>query len=94
MSVGGEITMEMVQEEGRTLIYVEDHGEPVAIGGAKATMEVLRADGSREVLPLAVHEANSFRASAVDFALGSKVIVMIHFDSGILMTGRFLQRFE
>lgn len=93
MSVGGEITMEMVRDEGRTIVYVEDHGEPVMVAGTKARLEVQRPDGSRAVLPLGPLEANSFHTEPVDFDAGTRIVVTIEFDSGILMMGRFLKRF-
>lgn len=93
MSVGGEITMEMVRDEAATVIYVEDHGEPVMVAGTKATLELHRPDGSRATLALEHREGNSFRTEPVDFELGSRILVTIEFDSGILMMGRFLKRF-
>ncbi|MEF7613224.1 hypothetical protein V4F39_04810 [Aquincola sp. MAHUQ-54] len=93
MNVGGEITMEMVRGPAATIIYVEDHGEPVMVAGTRATLELQRPGGSRSTLVLRHRADNSFQAEPVDFEQGSRILVTIEFDSGILMVGRFLRRF-
>ena len=88
MSVGGEITFELVRRSNDVLIYVEDHGEFVATSGAIGSIEVFGDDGTQTV-ELMSAGANTLVANRVQFASGDRIRVRAMLPNRTMLIGRF-----
>jgi len=88
MSVGGEITFELVRRSNDVVIYVEDHGEFVATSGAIGSIEVFGDDGMRTV-ELVAAGANTLVANQVQFARGDRIRVRAILPNRRMLIGRF-----
>ena len=88
VSVGGEITFELVRRSNDVVIYVEDHGEFVATSGAIGSIEVY-GDGDKQTVELVAAGANTLVANGVQFASGDRIRVRAMLPNGRMLTGRF-----
>ena len=88
MSVGGEITFELVRRSNDVVIYVEDHGEFVATSGAIGSIEVYGEDGTQTV-ELVAAGANALVANRIQFASGDRIRVRAMLPNRRMLIGRF-----
>ena len=89
LSVGGEITFELVRRSSEAILYVEDHGEFVSTSGAIGTLDVYRGDGTQTV-ELIGAGGNTLVARGVQFASGDRVRVRAMLPNRTMLIGRFV----
>ena len=90
MNLGGEITMELTNQEGRLVIYVEDHGEPVDMQAADGTLEILEVDGAKSAITLRPAGGNRVEGRMLtELKPGLRLIAILRFSGGIEYRGRF-----
>lgn len=76
-STSDDISFELVQKDGKTAIYVEDHGKPVATAGAAGKLTVLNGADKAE-LPLQPAGDNMLVAQGdAKLAKGAKAIASV-----------------
>jgi len=63
------VSLELVSKDGKTLLYVEDHGKPLSTAGASGKLTVLNG-GSKSEVPLEPAGDNALVAKG-DAKLGS-----------------------
>jgi hypothetical protein len=73
----GDMSFELVNKDGKTTLYVDDHGDEVATAGATGTLTVLKGTEKSQVA-LVPGEKNTLVAKdAVTLARGNKVIAAV-----------------
>jgi hypothetical protein len=74
MQTASDISFELVNQDGKATIYVEDHGKEVATAGASGKLTTLNGKEKTEV-PLAPSGTNAMTSSGdAKLSAGSKVI--------------------
>jgi hypothetical protein len=85
----GDLSFELVNKDGKTTIYVDDHGKAVPMGGASGTLTVLKGGNKTEV-PLSGGADNTLVAAGdVKLDSGSKAVAFITFPDKAQMSVRF-----
>lgn len=85
----GDISFELVNKDGLTTIYVDDHGKEVPMAGASATLTVLKGTEKSE-MPMSVSGKNALVARTGDkIGPGAKVVAAIVFPDKSAMSVRF-----
>jgi len=88
LSIGGEISFELVRKGDDLVFYVDDHGTPVPTDGAIGTLEVRSGSGVRTV-PVKAAGGNALSAPVVDFRTGDRLLLRAQLGSGAMLNGRF-----
>ncbi|GIZ53289.1 hypothetical protein [Noviherbaspirillum aridicola] len=71
------ISLELVNRDGKTLLYVEDHGKPVPTAGASGKLTVLHG-GARAEVPLEPAGGNALVAKGdARLGAGAKAIASV-----------------
>lgn len=77
MQTASDISFELVNQNGKATIYVEDHGQAVATAGASGKMTMLNGTKKTDIA-LVPSGANAMTSSAdIRLSKGSKVIASI-----------------
>lgn len=85
----GDMSFELVNKEGQTMIYVDDHGKDVPMAGGSGTLTILKGSEKSEV-PLNAGSGNTLVAKTGDkVAPGTKVVAAIIFPDKSTMSVRF-----
>jgi hypothetical protein len=84
-----DITFELVNKDGQTTIYVDDHGKDIPMAGGSGTLTVLKGADKSEV-PLASGAGNTLVAKTGDkVGPGAKVVAAIVFPDKSALSVRF-----
>ncbi|KQV61558.1 MULTISPECIES: hypothetical protein [unclassified Duganella] len=85
----GDMSFELVNKDGQTTIYVDDHGKEVAMAGGSGTLTVLKGTEKSEA-PLTAGSGNTLVAKTGDkVTAGTKVVAAIVFPDKSTMSVRF-----
>jgi hypothetical protein len=85
----GDMSFELVNKDGKTTLYVDDHGKEVAMAGGSGTLTVLKGTAKTEV-PLTSGGANTLVAKdGIKLEPGNKVVASITFPDKSAMSVRF-----
>lgn len=85
----GDLSFELVNKNGKTTIYVDDHGKDLAMTGGSGTLTVLKGTKKTEVA-LTPGGANTLVAKdGVKLEAGNKVVAAIVFPDKTTMSVRF-----
>lgn len=85
----GDMSFELVNKNGTTTIYVDDHGKDVPMAGGSGTLTVLKGSDKSEV-PLTPGAGNTLVAQTGDkVGPGAKVVAAIVFPDKSAMSVRF-----
>lgn len=89
MSSANDVSFELVDKDGRAMIYVEDHGKPVATAGASGKLTVL-SGGKKAELPLEPAGENSLAAKGdAKLGKGAKAVAAVTFADKRTINVRF-----
>jgi len=89
VKTAGDISFELVNKDGKTTIYVADHGKAVPMAGASGTLTVLKG-GNKTELPLSAGAGNTLVAAGdVKLDSGAKAVAFITFPDKAQMSVRF-----
>lgn len=84
-----DVSFELVSKDGKTTIYVEDHGKPVATAGASGKLTVLNGSDKAD-LPLEPGGDNSLIAKGdAKLAKGAKAIAAVTLQDKRTVNVRF-----
>jgi hypothetical protein len=85
----GDMSFELVNKDGKTTLYVDDHGKEVPMTGGSGTLTVLKGSVKTEV-PLAAGGGNTLVArDSVKLEPGNKVVASVTFPDKSAMSVRF-----
>lgn len=85
----GDRSFELVNKDGKTTIYVDDHGKEVLMVGASGTLTVLKGTDKSEIA-LASGGGNRLVATSdLKLESGAKVVAFITFPDKAQMSVRF-----
>lgn len=85
----GDMSFELVNKDGQTIIYVDDHGKEVAMAGGSGTLTVLNGTEKSEV-PMTAGSGNTLVAKTGDkIGAGAKVVAAIVLPNKSTMSVRF-----
>jgi hypothetical protein len=85
----GDISFELVNKDGQTTIYVDDHGKEIPMAGASGTLTVLKGTEKSD-MPLTAGGANTLVAkTGGKIGPGAKVVAAIVFPDKSAMSVRF-----
>ena len=89
VQTAGDLSFELVSKDGKTTIYVDDHGKDLPTTGVTGTLTVLKGAQKTEV-PLQPAGGNMLVAkSDVVLATGSKAVAAITFADKNVVRVRF-----
>lgn len=78
----GEHSIELVlPATGRVRLFVDDHGDPVSVKGAAATVLVRRAQGEEQFATLTVVD-NALEGRGIDLRPGDRIQVAVKLADG------------
>jgi hypothetical protein len=78
----GEHSIELVlPAAGRVRLFVDDHGDPVSVKGAAATVLVRRAQGEEQFATLTVVD-NALEGHGIDLRPGDRIQVAVKLADG------------
>lgn len=84
-----DLAFELVNQDGKTTIYIDDHGRDVATAGASGTLTVLKGAKKTE-LPLLPAGANTLLVKGdAGLAAGAKAVAAITFADKKTASVRF-----
>lgn len=79
----GEHSIELVlPATGRVRLFVDDHGEPVSVKGAAATLLVRRAQREDQFATLTLVVDNALEGSGIDLRPGDRIQVAVKLADG------------
>lgn len=85
----GDLSFELVNKNGKTTIYVDDHGKDLAMAGGSGTLTVLKGSEKTE-LALTPGGGNTLVAKdGVKLEAGNKVVAAIVFPDNSTSSVRF-----
>jgi hypothetical protein len=85
----GDMSFELVNKEGKTTLYVDDHGKDVPMAGAGGTLTVLKGTTKTDT-PLAPGGGNTLVAKdSIKLEPGNKVVASITFPDKKAVSVRF-----
>ena len=89
MQSAGDLSFELVAKDGKTVIYVDDHGKEMATRGASGTLTVLK--GAQKIrLPLEAGAGNMLVVKGdAQLAPGSKAVAAVTFANKKAVSVRF-----
>ena len=89
MQSAGDLAFELVAKDGKTVIYVDDHGKEMATSGASGTLTVLKG-AQKTRLPLEAGANNTLVVKGdAKLAPGSKAVAAITFANKQAVSVRF-----
>jgi len=89
VKTAGDIQFELVNKDGQTTIYVDDHGKDIPMTGGSGTLTILKGTEKSE-LPLSAGSGNTLVAKTGDkVGPGTKVVAAIVFPDKSAMSVRF-----
>ena len=89
VQTAGDLSFELVSKDGRTTIYVDDHGKDLPTTGVSGTLTVLKGAQKTEV-PLEAAGGNMLVAKgAAVLAKGSKAVAAVTFADKNVVSVRF-----
>lgn len=89
MSEGGEISMELVTQAARTVLYVEDHGKPVPTAGATGAIALGTIGATQQVLALVGDGDNRLVGPPLRLSAGDRVVARAELPDGNVVFVRF-----
>ncbi|WP_157039711.1 hypothetical protein [Aquincola tertiaricarbonis] len=89
MSEGGEISMELVTQAARTVLYVEDHGTPVPTAGATGAVALGTIGSTQQVLALVGDGDNRLVGPPLRLSAGDRVVARAELPDGNVVFVRF-----
>lgn len=85
----GDLSFELVSKDGKTTIYVDDHGKDLPTAGVTGTLTVLKGTQKTEV-PLEAAGGNMLVAKGdTVLAKGSKAVAAVRFADKNVVSVRF-----
>lgn len=87
VAAASDLTFELVTEGGNAVIYVEDHGKPVAPTGMKGKLTVL--NGTEKSEAALVVAGGKLEARGLKLAKGAKVVAALTTPAAKAITVRF-----
>ena len=90
MQAASEVSFELVATVDGAVIYVEDHGKPMAPAGLKGKLTVLNGAGKSEAALVAAGDKPE--AKGVTLARGAKVVAALVTPAAKAITVRFTVR--
>lgn len=89
VQTAGDISFELVSKDGKTTIYVDDHGKDLPMAGASGTLTVLKGT-QKTAVPLEAAGGNMLVAKGdTVLAKGSKAVAAITFADKNVVSVRF-----
>jgi hypothetical protein len=88
VQTASDLSFELVARDGNALIYVEDHGKPVAPTGLKGTLTVL--NGAEKSQADLVEAGDRLEARGIRLASGAKVVAALVTPAAKAITVRFV----
>lgn len=89
VQTAGDISFELVSKDGKTTIYVDDHGKELPMAGASGTLTVLKGT-QKTAVPLEAAGGNMLVAKGdTVLAKGSKAVAAITFADKNVVSVRF-----
>ncbi|MCY7305624.1 MAG: hypothetical protein LH632_05640 [Rhodoferax sp.] len=87
LATGGDLHFELVARDGNAVIYIDDHGKPMAPTGMKGKLTVLNgAEKSEAELVVA---GDKLEAKGVKLGKGAKVVAALTTPTAKAITVRF-----
>ncbi len=83
----GDLSFELVAQDGGAAIYVEDHGKPMAPTGMKGKLTVL--NGTEKAEAELVAAGSKLEAKGIKLAKGAKVVAALTTPAAKAITVRF-----
>ena len=87
LQTASDLSFELVATADGAVIYVEDHGKPMATAGLKGKLTVLNGDQKSEAELVAA--GDKLEAKGVKLTSGAKAVASLATSSGRAMTVRF-----
>jgi len=87
LATGGDLHFELVAQNGNALIYIDDHGKPLAPTGMKGKLTVL--NGTEKSEAALVVAGDKLEAKGVRLAKGAKVVAALTTPASKSITVRF-----
>lgn len=89
VQTAGDLSFELVSKDGKTTIYVDDHGKDLPMAGASGTLTVLKGT-QKTAVPLEAAGGNMLVAKGdTVLAKGSKAVAAITFADKNAVSVRF-----
>ena len=89
VQTAGDLSFELVDKDGKTTIYVDDHGKDKPTAGATGTLTVLKGT-EKSAVPLAAGAGNTIVAKGdAKLAPGAKAVAAITFADKKTVNVRF-----
>ena len=89
VQTAGDLSFELVSKDGKTTIYVDDHGKDLPMAGASGTLTVLKGT-QKTAVPLVAAGGNMLVAKGdTVLAKGSKAVAAITFADKNAVSVRF-----
>jgi hypothetical protein len=89
VQTAGDLSFELVSKDGKTTIYVDDHGKDLSTTGVTGTLTILKGKQKTEV-PLEAAGANMLVAKgSAALAKGSKAVAAVTFADKNVVSVRF-----
>lgn len=90
VQTASDLSFELVAKDGSALIYVEDHGKPMAPTGMRGKLTVL--SGTEKSEAELVVSGDKLEAKGIKLAVGAKVVAALVTPSAKAITVRFTIR--
>jgi hypothetical protein len=90
----GETSFELVVRQREVVLYLEDHGTPIATAGAKGLLTITRGTNqhtTERTAELRARAPNRMAATAPGpLARGDKIVARVTLGNGSIVVGRFV----
>jgi len=87
LATGGDLHFELVARDGNAVIYIDDHGKPMALTGMKGKLTVL--NGAEKSEAELVVSGDKLEAKGVRLGKGAKVVAALTTPTAKAITVRF-----
>jgi len=87
LATASDLNFELVAQNGNAVIYIDDHGQPMAPTGMKGKLTVL--NGSEKSEAALVVAGDKLEAQGVKLAKGAKVVAALTTPAAKVITVRF-----
>ena len=87
LATGGDLHFELVARNGNAVIYIDDHGKPMALTGMKGKLTIL--NGTEKSEAVLVVAGDKLQAQGVTLAKGAKVVAALTTPAAKVITVRF-----
>jgi hypothetical protein len=88
-SASNDVTFELVNKDGKTTLYIEDHGKPVATAGASGKLTVLNGADKAELALDPAGDNRMVAKSDAKLGQGAKAIAAVTFADKTTVNVRF-----